>query len=198
MPTSTPYSGLKKIHIFGDIISEECGNAISSIILHQSGIEDLEIMCTSKKLTLNYILDPIMDIFSQPQLQSFACKGWKDYDFEVIFRQFLESNRDFEISASVGGHEVVIPARNPDSYPLCQKTLRFYFHFYNKSSKGIIFSWLQKAKVEGPLKLIKIEQQSLAVPYVRLVSDSFLSTCQALNFTSGIQPYYIQWQSSHQ
>ncbi len=70
LPIGTPYSGLKNIHIFGDIASEECGRALSSIILHQSGLVSLELMHTSSTISPKSILDQVMNVISQPQFQS--------------------------------------------------------------------------------------------------------------------------------
>ncbi len=142
LPTSsTFYSGLKSIHVFGKIASEECAHALSSIILHQSGIEGVEIMCFSDAVTPSCILDRISGIFSQPQLRYFVFKCWKDYNFESIFCQFVEASQDFEVRAFIDGYDVVIPARNPDSRSLSSRQKMFItITPPDMSNLGIIFS----------------------------------------------------------
>ncbi len=182
LPASTPYSGLKKVHVFGDIASRECSNAISSIILHQSSIEGLEIMCTSRVVSPGNILDPVVDLFSQPQLQFFVCSTWREYDFEAIFHQFLETNRDFEISIAASGHEVVIPACNLNSKASSspRKVLKFVSELPDTRYIGIVFSWLQKVQLEVPLVSIRVTMPPIGRNEECFVS--FLSSCQTIKF----------------
>ena len=179
LPRGTPYAGLKRIHVFGAIASKECGRALSAIIYHQSSLESLELACSSTTVDPSNVLHPIKDTLVQPQLQFLVFKNWrKEFSLEDTFCRFLKSNRDFEICAVEGSHEVVIPAchENPKN---CQKMLKI---FSGSLDKGIIFSWMKKAKVKVPLKSVKV--LGFLSDHNLTCLGNLLSTCQELKWKS--------------
>ena len=178
LPISTPYSGLKRLHIFGNIVQQSHADIISSIILYQSAIEGLEIMCKSREISPSYLLDPIVSIFSQPQFQYLAFNRWLECDLKEIFQQFIDSNCTCEVRAISTGHEVVIPARSKNSAPPSRKHLCFYTGVGNLSYLGILFEWLREARLNVPLLSI-----TLRMPLGRKMDEHFvhyLDSCHAL------------------
>lgn len=180
LPINTPYRGLKKLYFIGELGRKASGDAISSIILHQTVIEGIEIRCDSKTVTPGYILDPIRHILMQPRLQFLVMTLWRHYDFKDLFYNFLDVNPEYEISFSTSVNEVVIPARSrkPDS-PHLSKVLRIMFHPRNMSRVGITFAWLREARLDVSLRSIRIKS-AITNSENRDCFLSYLTTCQAL------------------
>lgn len=115
LPLSTPYSGLKRLHLWGNITQDRQVDALTSLILHQSGVEGLELMLGSKRVSPNQLLDPLVSIFSHSQFRYLTFRRWRDCDMRDLFLQFVESNHTCEIHAVAFGHEIVIPVRSGKS-----------------------------------------------------------------------------------
>lgn len=171
LPISAPYKGLKKLHIFGEIKEEKSRDVISSVILHQTVVEGLEIRCNSRVISPGNLLDPIFHVLTQPTIQFLVVTKWRDYDFKGLFCKFLDVNADCEISFATWSDEVVIPAQSQTSSKLAHRK-----KFLRLLTVDSIFSLLNEAKVDVPLRSvtmkspIKNEQCFL----------SFLTTCQVL------------------
>jgi hypothetical protein len=181
LPISAPYSGLRKIHVFGEIKERASGDIISSIVLHQEVMEGLEIRCNSKVISPGDILDPIFHILTQPSLQFLVVKKWRDYDFKELFYKFLEANAHCKISFATSSEEVVIPVRQVENPDVVQqsKVLHFLPSVADSSYMGIVFAWLEEAKMDFPLHSITILSAFTSRKNEQCVL-SRLTTCRVL------------------
>lgn len=180
LPISAPYKGMKKLHIFGEIGSKSSGDVISSILLHQTVVEGLEIRCTSRIISPGYIFDPMYDILTQPHVQFLVMAIWRQYDFKELFYKFLDVNPDYDVSFATLFNEVVIPARNCESDSVHRrKTLRVISPPGDASYLGVVFAWLREAKMDVSLRSITMKTPIMNVEKEECFL-SCLSTCQAL------------------
>lgn len=173
LPINAPYKGLRKLHIFGEIKEKASRDTISSIILHQIVVEGLEIRCNSKIISPGNVLDPIYHILMQPSIQFLVVTKWQDYNFKDLFCKFLDANADCEINFATWTDEVVIPARSQTSDLAHRKKFLCFL------TGDFIFSWLNEAKVDVPLRSVTMKS-SIATLGNEQCFLSFLDTCQAL------------------
>lgn len=177
LPISAPYRGVKKLHLFGELRKKASRDVISSIILHQTVIEGIEIMCDSQTIGPGYILDPIYHVLTRPCIQFLVMTQWRDCNFEELFHNFLDVNTDYEISFAMSANEMIIPARNckPDSGHR-SKVLRL---FSNPRDVGVDFSWLREAGMDVALRSITIKS-AVTGSKNRECFLFYLTTCEAL------------------
>ena len=181
LPTSAPYKGLRRLHVFGQLMKEASGGIISSIILHQDVIEGLELRCRSKVVRPSDILHPICHILTQPSVQFLVINTWLAYEFKELFFRFLDMNMHCDISFATYTEEVVIPARETQHSELGQqrKALRILPFVNDTLHVGIIFTWLKEAKMDYPLRSITVKS-AFATSEKRRCFLSCLATCQSL------------------
>lgn len=178
LPISAPYKGLKRLHVIGQLLEETSGSIISSIILHQTLIEGLELRCRSKAVKPGDILDPICHILTQPSVQFLVLSTWQDYEFKELFFRFLDMNAHCDISFATHTEEVVIPARDVQSGQQ-RKVLRFLPFVNDISYTGVIFAWLKEANVNTSLRSITAKYP-FPTSKNRQCFLSCLATCRSL------------------